>query len=132
MPQFAPQTDIGRTAVQAYAERAGMGVAEYLDQLPFLPLTPEIAGSAVVELVQAEGFTTRSADGLDAARVALAEAPADVVLTDLVLPDGSGLELVDAAAHQLGLYVTFPLGLRLRERLSLAAVDATTCRVQYG
>jgi Polyketide cyclase / dehydrase and lipid transport len=42
------------------------------------------------------------------------------------------VELVDAATHQLGLYVTFPLGLRLRERLSLAAVDATTCRVQYG
>ena len=55
--------------------------------------------AALVELVQAEGFTTRSAEGLDAARVALAEAPADVVLTDLVLPDGSGLELVDAAAE---------------------------------
>jgi DNA-binding NtrC family response regulator len=55
--------------------------------------------AALVELVQAEGFTTRSADGLDAARTALAEAPPDVVLTDLVLPDGSGLELVDAAAE---------------------------------
>ena len=54
MPQFAPQTDIGRTAVKAYAERAGMGVDEYLDQLPFAPLTPEIAGSAVVELVHAD------------------------------------------------------------------------------
>jgi NAD(P)-dependent dehydrogenase (short-subunit alcohol dehydrogenase family) len=52
MPQFAPQTDIGRTAVQAYADRAGMGVDEFLDQLPFLPLTPEIAGSSVVDLVQ--------------------------------------------------------------------------------
>jgi hypothetical protein len=61
MPQFAPQTDIGRTAVQAYAERAGMGVDEYLDQLPFLPLTPEIAGSAVVELVQADAKSVRSA-----------------------------------------------------------------------
>src|SRR5215470_1517277 len=54
--------------------------------------------AALVELVQAEGFTTRSADGLDAARDALAEAAPDVILTDLVLPDGSGLELVDMAA----------------------------------
>jgi hypothetical protein len=42
------------------------------------------------------------------------------------------VELVDAAAHQMGFFVMFPLGLRLQERLSCAAVDATTCRVQYG
>jgi 3-oxoacyl-[acyl-carrier protein] reductase len=53
MPYFAPVTGVGRTAVQAYAARAGQPVAEYLRQHAPL-LTPEIAGAALVELVRAE------------------------------------------------------------------------------
>jgi 3-oxoacyl-[acyl-carrier protein] reductase len=54
LPQFAPQTGVGRPAVQAYAARAGQSVADFLAGQPFRLLTPEIAGTALVELVQAD------------------------------------------------------------------------------
>ena len=53
LPRFAPQTDVGRAAVQAYAARAGRSVEEFLQQQGPL-LTPEIAGTAVVQLVQTD------------------------------------------------------------------------------
>jgi hypothetical protein len=55
LPPFAPQTGVGRPAVHAYAAQAGLSTEAFLDQLPFPPLTPEIAGTAVVELVQTDG-----------------------------------------------------------------------------
>jgi hypothetical protein len=55
LPQFAPQTGVGRPAVHAYAAQAGLSTEAFLDQLPFPPLTPEIAGTAMVELVQTDG-----------------------------------------------------------------------------
>jgi NAD(P)-dependent dehydrogenase (short-subunit alcohol dehydrogenase family) len=54
LPQFAPQTGVGRPAVQAYAARAGQSVADYLEGQPFPLLTPDIAGTALVDLVQAD------------------------------------------------------------------------------
>ena len=54
MPQFAPETGVGRPAVAAYAAQAGLSVEDYLDRQAFELLTPEIAGSAVVELVQTD------------------------------------------------------------------------------
>jgi NAD(P)-dependent dehydrogenase (short-subunit alcohol dehydrogenase family) len=54
LPQFAPQTSVGKPAVAVYAARAGLSVEEFLTARPFPPLTPEIAGDAIVELVQAE------------------------------------------------------------------------------
>jgi 3-oxoacyl-[acyl-carrier protein] reductase len=51
-PRFAPVTDVGRPAVQAYAARAGLSVEEFLAQAGPL-VTPEIAGTALVELVRA-------------------------------------------------------------------------------
>jgi 3-oxoacyl-[acyl-carrier protein] reductase len=53
LPRFAPQTGVGRPAVQAYAGRAGQPVEEYLQQQGSL-VTPEIAGTALVELMQAD------------------------------------------------------------------------------
>jgi len=51
LPRFAPMTDVGRSAIQAYAARSGQSVEEYLE--PMGPLvSPEIAGTAMVELVQ--------------------------------------------------------------------------------
>jgi two-component system response regulator AtoC len=44
-------------------------------------------------LVQREGFAATEADSLASARKQLAEAPVDLVLIDLALPDGDGLEL---------------------------------------
>jgi two-component system response regulator AtoC len=54
--------------------------------------------AALLELVHCEGFTTRSADGIVAGRALMQEQTPDLLLTDLVLPDGSGLDLVEEAA----------------------------------
>jgi NAD(P)-dependent dehydrogenase (short-subunit alcohol dehydrogenase family) len=53
LPRIAPQTGVGRPAVQAYAARSGQSEEEYLQQLGG-PLTPEQAGKAVVDLVTAD------------------------------------------------------------------------------
>ena len=53
LPRITPLTDLGRPAVAAYAKRDGQTEAEYL--APFgPPLTAEMAGAAVLELVRAE------------------------------------------------------------------------------
>jgi len=52
--------------------------------------------SALVELVNAEGFTTSAAPTVDRARVELTRQTPDIVLADLNLPDGSGMSLLDA------------------------------------
>jgi two-component system, NtrC family, response regulator HydG len=56
----------------------------------------------LAELVEREGFTTRTAGDLAAARNALAEHMPDVVLADLVLPDGSGLDLLSVLEQDPG------------------------------
>ena len=50
--------------------------------------------SAMTELVEKEGFSAMSAGSLGEARERLAQTRPDVVLVDLMLPDGSGLELL--------------------------------------
>src|SRR4029079_18120239 len=50
--------------------------------------------SALAELVEAEGFDTATADSLGQARVHLEKRLPDVVLSDLVLPDARGTELL--------------------------------------
>ena len=42
------------------------------------------------------------------------------------------IEKVDTEKHQLGLYATLPLGLRMRPHISCTPIDATTCLVRYG
>jgi 3-oxoacyl-[acyl-carrier protein] reductase len=54
LPQFAPLTGVGRPAVAAYAAQAGLSVKDFLSTQTYPLLTPEIAGAAIVELVQAE------------------------------------------------------------------------------
>jgi two-component system, NtrC family, response regulator HydG len=48
---------------------------------------------ALAEVVQLEGFAVRTAASLQAARDRLSERTPDVIISDLMLPDGSGLEL---------------------------------------
>ena len=48
---------------------------------------------ALAEVVQLEGFTARTAASLAEARERLAEHTPDVIISDLMLPDGNGLEL---------------------------------------
>jgi DNA-binding NtrC family response regulator len=49
---------------------------------------------ALSELVAREGFTPREARNLEEARAQLRQAVPDVILTDLILPDGKGLDLL--------------------------------------
>jgi len=53
LPRITPLTDLGRPAVKAYAARNGQSEQEYLQPMGE-PLTPELAGAALVELVKAE------------------------------------------------------------------------------
>ena len=50
-PRITPHGGVGRPAVRAYAQRNGQSEDEYVSQFG-APLTPEIAGAAIVELVQ--------------------------------------------------------------------------------
>jgi DNA-binding NtrC family response regulator len=50
---------------------------------------------ALAELLEHEGFEAQTAEGLEKARAALAEGGVDLVILDLQLPDGNGLELLD-------------------------------------
>src|ERR1044072_1839365 len=49
----------------------------------------------LTEFTKAEGFTVAKASSLRAARIQLTQMRPDVLLTDLQLPDGNGVELVD-------------------------------------
>jgi NAD(P)-dependent dehydrogenase (short-subunit alcohol dehydrogenase family) len=57
MPTMTPYGDVGRRGIRAYAARSGQTEEEYLKELGDL-LTPEIAGSALVDLVRADPATT--------------------------------------------------------------------------
>ncbi|MCK0512645.1 sigma-54-dependent transcriptional regulator [Aromatoleum buckelii] len=49
----------------------------------------------LTEFIKSEGYTVATADSLRAARIHLTRSTPDVVLTDLMLPDGLGIELLD-------------------------------------
>jgi NAD(P)-dependent dehydrogenase (short-subunit alcohol dehydrogenase family) len=57
MPRMTPLGEVGRRGIRAYAARAGQAEETFLNQLGNV-LTPEIAGSALVDLVQADPATT--------------------------------------------------------------------------
>ncbi|HEY7419385.1 MAG TPA: SRPBCC family protein [Ktedonobacteraceae bacterium] len=42
------------------------------------------------------------------------------------------VEMVKPEKHQIQLHVTLPLGIVNHETISCTALDATSCRVQYG
>ena len=48
----------------------------------------------LTQLAKQEGFTTATADSLRAARIQLTRLVPDILLSDLLLPDGQGIELV--------------------------------------
>jgi 3-oxoacyl-[acyl-carrier protein] reductase len=66
LPTMTPLGEVGRLGVRAYAARGGVTEEAYLGQLGEV-LTPEGAGSALVELVRAEAATTAPAYLLTAA-----------------------------------------------------------------
>jgi len=67
LPQFAPSTGVGRPAVQAYAGRAGLSVEDFLRAQPFPMLSPEIAGTALVEVAQTDADSVSPAYVLNGA-----------------------------------------------------------------
>jgi NAD(P)-dependent dehydrogenase (short-subunit alcohol dehydrogenase family) len=50
LPNLNPSTELGKAAIAAYAERAGLAVAEFEKRFS-PPLTPAILGQAVLDLV---------------------------------------------------------------------------------
>ena len=67
LPRFAPETGVGRRAVQAYAARAGLSQKDFLDRQRSAMLTAEIAGTAMVELAQADAANVAAAYELNGA-----------------------------------------------------------------
>src|SRR6266516_4948547 len=67
LPQFAPETGVGTSAVQAYAALAGLSVEDFLETQTFPLLSPEIAGTAMVTLVQADATSVAPAYVLNGA-----------------------------------------------------------------
>jgi NAD(P)-dependent dehydrogenase (short-subunit alcohol dehydrogenase family) len=70
LPRLTPLTDLGGPAVRAYAARSGQSEEEYLGQFGE-PLSPEVAGAAVVQLVRADAASVSpgyllTGDGLQA------------------------------------------------------------------
>jgi 3-oxoacyl-[acyl-carrier protein] reductase len=61
LPQFAPETGVGRAAVRAYAAQTGQPVEQFLHDQQYPLLTPQIAGAAVLDLVQADATTVAPA-----------------------------------------------------------------------
>jgi NAD(P)-dependent dehydrogenase (short-subunit alcohol dehydrogenase family) len=59
LPRLTPLTDLGRPAVRAYAARGGMSEPAYLQRFGE-PLTPAVAGAALVKLVRADPSTVAS------------------------------------------------------------------------
>jgi len=53
---MTPFGEVGRRGVRAYAARSGQTEEAYLEQLGE-PLTPEVAGSALVDLVRTDRAT---------------------------------------------------------------------------
>jgi DNA-binding NtrC family response regulator len=79
---------------------------------------------SMAELVRREGFSCSGAGSLAEARQALTSRPVDVVLVDLNLPDGSGLDLLRDPAEMAGTEVIVVTG--------NATVDTAISALQDG
>jgi len=90
----------------------------------------------LAEAVKREGFDVRTASNLQEARVALREQEPDALLVDMQLPDGSGLELLQAPEGRLPPGVIFISGnssIELAvEALQLGATDFLTKPVDFA
>jgi two-component system, NtrC family, response regulator HydG len=80
-----------KTASQAWSNGTGTPHALIVDDDVNFVL-------GLAEVVGREGFSTSTANSMQQARVEMSKRPADVILADLQLPDGSGLELLQDTA----------------------------------
>jgi two-component system CheB/CheR fusion protein len=83
LPALPPASDAERTAA-----RHRMSVLVVEDDLD--------TAEAMALFLTESGFDVRTAPNIDRARAAFTERPADVLITDVGLPDGSGLDLLAA------------------------------------
>ena len=74
-PGLTPMTDLGRPAEKAHAARAGQTEEEYLKGFG-TPLTPEIAGNAIIELLQTDPASIAPGYVLNSAGLKPLESPA--------------------------------------------------------
>jgi len=92
--------------------------------------------SALAELVEAEGFDTATADNLAKARLQLEQRVPDVVLSDLMLPDGRGTELLKELLEEPTVEVILITGKATVETaveaLRLGAFDYLTKPIDLG
>jgi two-component system response regulator AtoC len=92
--------------------------------------------SALAELVEAEGFDTVKADNLAKARMSLEKTMPDVVLSDLMLPDGRGTELLKELLEEPTVEVILVTGKATVETaveaLRLGAFDYLTKPIDLG
>jgi two-component system, NtrC family, response regulator AtoC len=92
--------------------------------------------SALAELVEAEGFDTATADNLAQARQQLEQRVPDVVLSDLMLPDGRGTELLKELLEEPQVEVILITGKATVETaveaLRLGAFDYLTKPIDLG
>ena len=92
--------------------------------------------SALAELVEAEGFDTSTADNLAQARQQLEKQVPDVVLSDLMLPDGRGTELLRELLEEPTVEVILITGKATVETaveaLRLGAFDYLTKPIDLG
>lgn len=65
---------------------------------------------ALVEFIEQHGYSIATARSLDEARRALKTLPPDLLLLDLVLPDGSGLELINDIDPGIGTRIVIMTG----------------------
>jgi DNA-binding NtrC family response regulator len=90
----------------------------------------------LVELVRREGFTVASAGSLKQAREEIAANPPDILLVDLLLPDGSGLDLLagfePTAAPEVVLITGNASVETAVEALRRGAIDYVTKPVDFG
>jgi DNA-binding NtrC family response regulator len=68
------------------------------------------AREALAELVMIEGFDTAMAGSVHEAQLLFAERRPDIILVDLQLPDGNGLDLVSRIGHASGTQVVLITG----------------------
>src|SRR2546429_5436305 len=58
--------------------------------------------AALAEMVELEGFTSDAAGTMQMARECLEKRPPDLLLVDLMLPDGSGIDLLRELSADAG------------------------------
>src|SRR3954469_17230927 len=90
---------------------------------------------ALAAIAQAEGFTTACAGSIEEARIQLVRQRPDVVLMDLKLPDGSGMDLFEDLEDRSSIEIILITGHAsvetAVEALRLGASDYLTKPVNY-